>query len=434
VPSLPRVTPIPPSPRGLPWLGSGASLLRDPTAFLQRERQRLGDTFLTDALGYRLFFTFSPEGVRRLYALPEEEASFGLATYTLVFKHKVPLELVAGRRHRPHDLFAGADVEFYLDTLEDAVHLQLEELGDGGRFEVFHLARRLGHRLGLACWAGPEAAEARQLDRLIPLLDRLDASDSFVRPLSTLASLATGKRRERRAMRRIEAIFAEILRERDRRGRPGDFLDRVYEAWADAPVGERQIGAARDVVVIHMGAQSNLYAALGWTLVDLLLRPELLARVQAGDDALLERCANESIRMAQRSLTLRQVLRPLEFDDGHRAYALSPGVLIATMLSVTNTRAGAGLDRFDPGHYVGRRLSDDVALPTQELVSTFGHGRHACPAQRFSIVAIRTAVRRLLDRYALEPLFSAAAPRRRQIGGVARAARPCPVAYRRRQT
>ena len=281
---------------------------------------------------------------------------------------------------------------------------------------------------------GPATGDGDNDERIIgPLLDRLDASDSFVRPLSTLASLATGKRRERRAMRDIDAIFAEILRDRERNGRPGDFLDRVYEAWSDAPPEKRQVGTARDVVVIHMGAQSNLYAALGWTLVDLLLRPELLARVRAGDDALLERCANESIRMAQRSLTLRQVLRPLEFDDGHDAYALSPGVLIATMLSVTNTRAAPGLDHFDPGHYAGRKLAGNVSLPAQELVSTFGHGRHSCPAQRFSIAAIRTAVRRLLDRYELEPLFTRAAPRRRQIGGVARAARPCPVAYRRRQ-
>ena len=66
-------------------------------------------------------------------------------------------------------------------------------------------------------------------------------------------------------------------------------------------------------------------------------------------------------------------------------------------------------------------------------VSTFGHGRHSCPAQRFSISAIRIAVRRLLERYELAPLFREARPRRRQIGGVARAASPCLVSYRERK-
>jgi cytochrome P450 len=160
----------------------------------------------------------------------------------------------------------------------------------------------------------------------------------------------------------------------------------------------------------------------------------VLARVRAGDDDLLERAASESIRLAQRSLTLRQVMRPLDFDTGTSRHRLAPGVLIATMLSVTNAPSAAGLDRFDPDHYEGRRLARSVAdaLPARELVSTFGHGRHACPAQRFSISAIRVTLRRLLDRYELVPRFASAEPVRRQLGAVARAERACEVEYRRR--
>ena len=73
-----------------------------------------------------------------------------------------------------------------------------------------------------------------------------------------------------------------------------------------------------------------------------------------------------------------------------------------------------------------------MGLATKELVSTFGHGVHSCPAARFSISAIRVATRGLLDRYDLTPLFTDAVPRRRQIGGVARAARPCRIHYRQR--
>jgi cytochrome P450 len=427
------IDPMPPrAPGALPWFGAGPALLHDPTAFLTRQRERLGDAFAVDAFGQRLFFVFSPEGVARLYELPENEASFGLATYTLVFKNKVPLELLAGRRHRPHDLFGAGEVETYLDALEDAVATSLRELGAEGRFEVFTLARRLGHRLGLACWAGAETVLPENLDRLIPRLDRLDSSDSFVRPVRTFLTLATGKRRERAAMRGIEAVFAEILRARARGGRPDDFLDRVYESFADLEPGAREVATARDVMLIHMGAQSNLYAALGWTLVNLLLRPELLAKVRGGDAELLERCANESIRMAQRSLTLRQVLRPVEVPSGAQRFVLQPGVLLATMLSVTNTTAAPGLEHFDPAHYAGRRLAASPAPAARELVSTFGHGRHSCPAQRFSISAIRIAVQRLLERYDLTPEFASAAPRRRQIGGVARSERPCPVGYRSR--
>lgn len=431
IPPLPAVTPLPPRARGsIPWIGSGLALLRNPTAFFTRTRAALGDTFVVDAFGYRLFSVFSPAGVRQLYALPEQQASFGLATYELVLKHKVPLELLAGRRNFPHTLFGKQDVEDYLDHLENAVALQLAELGDRGRFEIFALMRRLGHRLGLSAWAGHEAASATYLDRLIPLFERLDTGESFVRPTQAFTTAITRKRNELAAMHGIEAIVTEILRARRRdRRQPGDYLQRIAASFAEQDDTEADINTARDIMLIHMGAQSNLYAALAWTFANLVLHPGHLARVRAGDDVLLEQCANESIRMAQRSITLRYVMSPLDFDDGTRTYRLAPGVMITTMLPVNNTSAAAGLERFDPAHYDGRKLSDRVPLPARELVSTFGHGRHSCPAQRFSISAIRIAVRRLVDAYDFTPQFTSIEPRPRQIGGVARAAQACMVTY-----
>jgi cytochrome P450 len=118
----------------------------------------------------------------------------------------------------------------------------------------------------------------------------------------------------------------------------------------------------------------------------------------------------------------------LALEDG--CYRIAPGVLLTTMLSATNTSAAPGLDRFDPAHYDGRRLSPRVVVPAKELVSTFGHGSHSCPAQRFAVTAIRIAVGLLITRYDLTPHFASAEPRRRQLGAVARAESPCMVAYR----
>jgi cytochrome P450 len=187
-----------------------------------------------------------------------------------------------------------------------------------------------------------------------------------------------------------------------------------------------------DVVLLHIATMTNLIAALGWTLAELLLHPEALARVESGDGAFLERAAFEAIRLGQHSIVTREVLRSCSIDDGRQVYDLAPGVHLATMVPLTNTTSAPGLERYDPDRWVGRHLREEAALATPELVTTFGHGPHRCPAQRFSLRAITTTVRRLVDAYDLLPEFTALRARRGQIGGVARAEDPCPVRYQRR--
>jgi cytochrome P450 len=69
-------------------------------------------------------------------------------------------------------------------------------------------------------------------------------------------------------------------------------------------------------------------------------------------------------------------------------------------------------------------------LPSPMLVTAFGHGRHTCPAQPFSLAAMTTAMTHLNGRYEMTPRWMASPrPVPAQIGGVARAADPCPVDY-----
>jgi hypothetical protein len=102
------------------------------------------------------------------------------------------------------------------------------------------------------------------------------------------------------------------------------------------------------------------------------------------------------------------------------------------MISVTNTTSAPSLGGYDPSHYCGRRLASIPGLAVPELVTTFGYGRHSCPAQSFAIAAIGTSLRLLLHRYRPEPRFTNALPYARQLGAVARAAAPCVVAYHQR--
>ncbi len=416
----------------VPWVGAGVGLLRDPTRFLADTRARVGETFVLEAFGFELLFVFSPAGVKSLYKLPESHASFAAATRTLI-GFKLPDALLGGDMGMFHRLFVRDRVDGYLAHMRDAVRADLAALGDVGELEIFAHMKTLVHRVAFRCWAGREAASPRWLGQLIELFERIDPEEAFVHPGRMFVTFATRKAPERRALAEIECILATIRRERLRTGhREGDMLESLHEAYADAPERERDALVARDIVILHLASQSNLYAALSWTLVNLLLRPSLFAAVRDADDpTLLEQCAHESIRVAQRSITLRKVVQPCDVHDGDSTWRVDPGVFVATMLSVNNS-AFPGLQRFDPAHYDKHKVAASVGLPTPEVVSTFGHHTHACPGRRFAIAAIRTVVSEWLAALELAPQFAGATPKREQIGAVARADAPCVVRYRKR--
>ena len=422
----PEITPMPAVAEGvgLPW----DVPVEDAVAELARARAAYGDTFVVESGRERYLFTFSPTGVESFYALPEEKASKGVADY-LMLRRKLPDEIFDGRRTLPGSLFRKGDVATYLENLRDALATTSVELGESGSADVFALTRRLAHRMGLASWAGPGNAEGEAFERLVRAFDTLDGSDAFVHPDAMAAVAASGKVAEKAALTEITEVVGGSV------GLPGSsaLFDRIVAAWDGEPDPVRRAGAAWDVALIHVASMSNLAAALGWALVDLVEHPEQQARVVAGDTELANRCALESTRLSQRSIMSRTVLAPVDLDDGTTVYSVGPGTTVATLLPLLNTSAAPGLDQWQPDRWNRSRLADTSELASPQLVTAFGHGKHSCPAQPFSLAAMSLAVTHLLGEYDVAPGWSAyPVPVPAQIGGVARAADSCLMTYRRR--
>jgi cytochrome P450 len=409
---------------GLPW----DVPVEDAVAEIARARAAYGDTFVVESGRARYLFTFSPTGVESFYALPEEVASKGVADY-LMLRRKLPDEVFDGRRTMPHLLFRKGDVAHSLANLDQALEETSRELGESGTVDVFGLTRRLGHRMGLASWAGPGCAQGERFERLVVAFDALDGSDSFVHPDAMAAVAASDKAPERAALAEVTEIVGASV---DLAG-PSALFARIVAAWDDEPSDVRRIGIAHDVALVHIASMSNLAAALGWAVVDLLGHPDVLERVLDGDTDLADRCALETTRLAQRSIMARHVLQPVAFDTGDATYDLAPGSTVATLLPLLNTSAAPGLETWDPERWQRHRLADTSALASPQLVTAFGHGRHSCPAQPFSLAAMTKEVTHLCGGFELTPGWTAyPQPVPAQIGGVARAAGPCPVDYRRR--
>jgi len=434
---IPRRSAGPPSPVPMPEIATGVRLpwdavVKDPVATLAEARSRLGDTFVVDSGGDRYLFVLSPMGVSGFYALPEEKASKGVADWRML-RRKLPDEVFEGRRVLPHQLFGREDVATYLRNVELAVAAAADELGSQGEVDLFSLSRRLGHRVGLASWGGPGAAEGERFEVLVRAFDQLDGSESFVHPDAMAHVAATEKAVEHRALGDITSQLELGLQQRQRGGNEHALFDRVADAWADAVPADAATGICLDLTLIHIASMSNLFAALGWHLVDLMEHPAVAEQVCLGDAGLAETCALESTRMAQRSIMARYVLAPVTLRLEQGPLEIPSGLTVATLLPLTNRTAAPGLDHWDPGRWNRRRLRTPNGLPVAELVTVFGHGGHSCPARPFSLAAMTLTSRHLLSQFRWE-LCSPEHPEpvRAQIGGVARSAAPCRARYWRR--
>ena len=430
-----------PSPDPLPVIATGVRLpwddvVEDPVAALADARLRLGDTFVVDSGDDRYLFLFSPLGVAALYALPEETASKGVADWRML-RRKLPDEVFAGRRVLPHQLFGREDVASYLRNVELAVETAADELGPEGEVDLFALSRRLGHRVGLASWGGPGAAEGARFETLVRAFDQLDGSESFVHPDAMAQVAATDKAAERAALAEVVAQLGLGLGLEPAQGRVSEsetgghtLFNRVVAAWADAAPEEAATGVCLDITLIHVASMSNLFAALGWHMVDLMEHPDEADAVRLGDVGLAETCALESTRMAQRSIMARYTLAPFSIDLEEGPLEIPAGMTVATLLPLTNCSAAPGLDRWDPARWNRRRLRTPNGLAAAELVTVFGHGGHSCPARPFSLAAMTLTSRRLLSQFRWEPSWpahprSGFRPDRRR--GAFGGAVPCPL-------
>ena len=135
------------------------------------------------------------------------------------------------------------------------------------------------------------------------------------------------------------------------RGLPGDVAPLHY--------GDGRTRRVRPAALsITPGAtMTNLFAALGWTLALTLLAPS---------EQSLESCTLEAVRLGQRSIMLRETLRPIEFSDG---------VTTSRSIAKRSSRRCFRSQTFTWARHTSRRGG------------TTARASLVCPAQRFSVTS-----------------------------------------------
>lgn len=266
----PSIVPMPPVAEGcaLPW----DVPITDPVAAIAEARQKLGNTFVIDGGDDRFLLTFSPVGVTSFYALSEDVASKGVADWRIL-KRKLPDEIFVEWRTVPHQLFGREDVSQFLFKVDRALNDTLDELGDEGIVDAFALTRRLSHRVGLASWGGPDDAQGPRFEALVSAFDALDGSESFVHPEAMASVADSGKAAELKALAIVTNHLGLALTELPGNESDHPLFARLMAGWVDEPGKLAAEGVAEDVALILVASMSNLLAALGCSVVDLLAHP-----------------------------------------------------------------------------------------------------------------------------------------------------------------
>lgn len=407
---------LPPGPGTPAWLNSLA-LLGSRAGRLTGLRERYGDSFAVRILppGRRLVAVSRPEDIKAVFAGDPEQFHAGEANSLLSLSlgmHSVLL--VDDEQHRRArrllmPAFSGAAMRGYRPMFAAIAHEHVATWRDGQTIASLDEMNRLTLDVILRVVFG--VGDAERLEQMRPVVNRvLD-----VRTWVLLASDVPWLRRFgpwKRYVQDLRALDVLIYRQiAERRATPStdedaDVLSRLLAAEGLEP-GSTQDGEAdglsdaelRDqLVTLLLAGHETTATALAWTLQELGLHPELLGRACAaadtGDDAFLEACLKESMRLHP---VVELVGRVLQSDQTVNGRRLPRGSMVTAAIALTHAdpEVWSEPEQFRPSRFLEGKVSPNEWLP-------FGGGVRRCIGAAFSLSEGVEVLRAVLSSFEVE--------------------------------
>ncbi|MFF9816046.1 cytochrome P450 [Streptomyces sp. NPDC014006] len=405
---------------GVPVLGHGWKLARDPLQFMSA----LGDH--GDVVRLRL-------GPKTLYAVTTPELTGALALspdYHIAGPLWESLEGLLGKegvatangpQHRRQrrtiqPAFRLDAIPAYGPVMEEEAHALVERWRDAGTIDCTGESFRVAVRIAARCLLRGDYMDERA-ERLCTALAVVFRGmyRRMVVPLGPLYRLPTpGNREFNRALADLHLLVDEIIAERRASGqKPDDLLTALLDAKDEngEPIGEREIHD--QVVAILTPGSETVASTIMWLLQALAEHSEHADKVR--DEV-------ESVTGG----------RPVAFEDVRKlrhtnnvvieAMRLRPAVWILTRRAVVDTELGgyripAGADiiyspyaiqrdpksyarnlEFDPDRWLPERAKD---VP-KHAMSPFSTGNRKCPSDHFSMAQLTLVTAALAARYRFE--------------------------------
>ncbi|MET9729953.1 cytochrome P450 [Streptomyces sp. NPDC006458] len=406
---------------GIPLLGHGWKLVRDPLSFMSRLREH-GDVVRLRLGPKTVYAVTTPDLTGALALNPDFKIDGPLWESLEGLLGKEGVATANGPRHRRQrrtiqPAFRLDAIPGYGSIMEEEAHALTERWQPGRTVECTSESFRVAVRIAARCLLRGDCMDERA-ERLCAALAVVFQGmyRRMVVPLGPLYRLPLPANREfNRALADLHLVVDEIVAERRTSGqRPDDLLTALLEAKDENgdPIGEREIHD--QVVAILTPGSETVASTIMWLLQVLAEHPEHADRV----------CAEvESVTGGA---------RPVAFEDvrklGHtnnvvvEAMRLRPAVWILTRRAVTDTELGgyripAGADivyspyaiqrdprsyarnlEFDPDRWLPERAKD---VPKYAM-SPFSVGNRKCPSDHFSMAQLTLITAALAAKYRFE--------------------------------
>ncbi|MGX5212725.1 bifunctional albaflavenone monooxygenase/terpene synthase [Streptomyces violaceus] len=405
---------------GVPGLGHGWKLVRDPLAFMSRLRDH-GDVVRLK-LGPKTVYAVTTPDLTGALALSNDFIIAGPLWESLEgLLGKEGVATANGPRHRRQrrtiqPAFRLDAIPAYGPIMEEEAHALTERWKPGETVDCTSESFRVAVRIAARCLLRGDYMDERA-ERLCVALATVFRGmyRRMVVPLGPLYKLPLPANREfNRALADLHLLVDEIVAERRASGqKPDDLLTALLEAKDENgdPIGEQEIHD--QVVAILTPGSETVASTIMWLLHMLAEHPEHADRVRDEVEALTGG-------------------RPVAFEDirGLRhtnnvvveALRLRPAVWILTRRAVRDTELGgyripAGADivyspyaiqrdaksyernlEFDPDRWLPDRVKD---IP-KHAMSPFSVGNRKCPSDHFSMAQLTLITAALATRYRFE--------------------------------
>lgn len=380
--------------------------LRDRAGTIPAYHQEFGDTFSLKILpGPRTLVVFSdPADIKEIFAADPSQFHAGKGNEILkpvMGEHSVLLTDDAEHQRARKLLmpaFTGPSMRAYQPLVEAIAKVEVDSWHDGD--VVVALDRMNAITLDVILQVVFGVTDEARLAVLRPKVNRMvniDAKMLLAWSYPRLFKLPPWRGYFKNQQEVDELLYAEIAERREAHDLQGrdDVLSRLLRVGDDgeAPLTDAEM---RDqLVTLLLAGHETTASALSWTLHELGRDPETHARAlvaaDTGDDAYLEACLKEGMRLHP---IIDFVARTLQSDQVVAGRRLPRGTTVTPSIMLSHSREASFADShlFKPERFTAGKIAANTWIP-------FGGGVRRCIGAAFSLMEGTVVLREVLQRY-----------------------------------